>query len=142
MRLLLGLCALVILVGIFLHPSRNAASQTPQAKPDPDELALRVTGRDVIAKCGQPQRHWKDSTGSGIYQTDTEHLWYAKVPAEILLIAYPHNSKLSPYWTFYGGSPSLKTNDMYDQGELAKRMPCVARWANIMAHALDSVPSK
>ena len=147
MRLLVGLCLAVVLVGMIVTFGHNNSAASPPATvavenkpytPTSDDVAVRIAGKDVIASCGQPAKHWKTSKGKGQYQVNSEYLWYPKVPAEIMLVAYPNDPKeqMRPSM-FYGGSPSITTNDMYDQEELARRMPCVAKWANIMAHALD-----
>lgn len=99
-----------------------------------DIEAARVSPATISASCGKPARQWKTITGSGKHEADTEHLWYPQIPAEIMLIGFPHDDREQfRYWTFYGGSPSITTNDMYDYIELARKMPCVAKWANTLA---------
>lgn len=131
---------IAIVSTVFLGITSFAADKP--YKPSADDLAIRATGSQILSSCGQPTKQWKSSSGKGQFLTITEHLWYAKVPAEILLVEYPNNPSLHmEQQTFYGGSPSLKTNDMYEPKDLARRMPCVARWANVYARINESIIS-
>ena len=66
------------------------------------------------------------------------HFWYPKVPAEIMLVGEPGGpNEQGSYWTFLGGFPSRGANDMYDEAKLAKKMPCVAKWANAVQPAVS-----
>jgi hypothetical protein len=115
----------------------HAAAAPVSPQPSAEELAVRASRFDVMLACGKPARVWMTASGRGQYERDTWHLWYPNVPAEIIVAADPAGPPLEHFWKFEGGSPSLASDDFYDSAKLAKKMPCVAKWANVFAK-LDS----
>jgi hypothetical protein len=115
--------------------------------PDALDLAARAAPYVVIAACGEPQRKWMTVSGRGQYETDTWHLWYPKIPAEVLVVAWPQDTEEQMhYWTYSGTFRSKSDQDGYTPDELRKKMPCMKRWADAWDEAAkqngDTVPSK
>lgn len=132
------LCLLIIAVGTDSHanpttPPEPKVNPSASYTPDANELAARIDATRVVALCGKPKREWRTSSGRGRYESDTDHLWYPRIPAEVMLTAQPNDPKEQfHYWMLYGASPSLTTNEMYSYTELAKKMPCLSKAANAM----------
>jgi hypothetical protein len=125
------------------HAERVQAAALPEVqKPDADTLAVRASRFDVISSCGKPTKVWMTSSGRWQYESDTWHLWYPKVPAEVLIVAYPGGSESERHWIFTGAFPSLTSDDYYDSAKLSKKMPCVARWANVYARLSVDIMKK
>jgi hypothetical protein len=114
------------------HAQQAQAAAVPLAQePSADTLAVRATRFDVMSSCGKPAKVWMTSSGRAQYEADTWHLWYPKIPAEVLIVGYPGGSESDRHWIFTGASTSPTSDDLYDSAKLAKKMPCVARWADV-----------
>jgi hypothetical protein len=132
--------AAVAVVHLGRAPSATAAAAVPiatSAQTDPLDLANRAPEYSILEACGKPAKMWVTKTYEGTAaEADERHFWYPKVPAEIITVAYPGmRDERMHFWMFYGASPSLSTNDMYDSADLKKRMPCTARWADASLEA-------
>jgi hypothetical protein len=117
----------------------QAAAVVAKVPPMNAELyPVKLTTKELIASCGEPTRTTFKVTGRGKTEEDTWHLWYSKVPAEVIIAGIPWDGNpRNGQWGYAGASPSLASNDMYDDSKIAKKMPCLAKWANAEQALLD-----